>query len=93
MTKKMREELRQLFGEPMVRLAESTDPMALDLTSALMDRVHDGADALLTMRGNIEEQHRYVLDLPHEVRLTLCMWLMDTGLAAKLVRVVFAKAG
>ena len=44
-------------------------------------RVADGADALLTMRGNIEEQHRYVLDLPHEVRLTLCMWLMDTDLA------------
>jgi hypothetical protein len=33
-----------------------------------------------------------VLDLPHEVRLALCMWLMDTGLAAKLVRAVFAKA-
>jgi len=91
--KKMQGELRRLFGEPMVRLAETTDPMALELTAALMDRVHDGADALLTMRGDTEEQHRYVRALPHEVRLALCMWLMDTGLAAKLVRAVFAKAG
>ena len=90
--KKMRGELLRLFGEPLLRLAEATDPMALDLTAALMDRVHDGADALLTMRGDLEEQHRYVLDLPHEVQLALCMWLMDTGLAAKLVRAVFAKA-
>jgi hypothetical protein len=91
-TKKMQGELRRLFGEPLVRLAESTDPMALELTAGLMDRVHDGADALLTMRGDTEEQHRYVLALPHEVRLALCMWLMDTGLASKLVRAVFAKA-
>ena len=90
--KRMRGELLRLFGEPLLRLAEATDPMALDLTAALMDRVHDGADALLTMRGDLQEQHRYVLDLPHEVRLALCMWLMDTGLAAKLVRAVFAKA-
>jgi hypothetical protein len=90
--KKMQGELRHLFGEPLVRLAEVTDPASLDLTAALMDRVHDGADALLTLRGDIEEQHRYVLALPHEVRLALCMWLMDTGLASKLVRAVFARA-
>ena len=90
--KKMIGEIRRLFGEPLLKLAETTDPMALDLTAALMDRVHDGADALLTLCGNLEEQHRYVLDLPHEVRLALCMWLMDTGLAAKLVRAAFAKA-
>lgn len=91
-TNKMQGELRHLFGEPLVRLAEVTDPAALDLTAALMDRVHDGADALLTLRGDTEEQHRYVLALPHEVRLALCMWLMDTGLASKLVRAAFAKA-
>ena len=91
-TKKMQGEMQRLFGEPLVRLAESTDPMALELTAGLMDRVHDGADALLTMRGDTEEQHRYVLALPHEVRLALCMWLMDTGLASKLVRAVLAKA-
>lgn len=91
-TKKMRGELLRLFGEPLLRLAESTDPMALDLPAALMDRVHDGADALLTLRGDTEEQHRYVLALPHEVRLALCMWLMDTGMAAKIVRATLAKA-
>lgn len=91
-TKKMQGELRRLFGEPLVRLAEATDPMELELTAALMDRVHDGADALLTMRGDTEEQHRYVLGLPHEVRLALCMWLTDTGMAAKIVRATLAKA-
>lgn len=85
-------EVRRLFGEPLMRIAESTDPVELDLTSALMDRVHDGADALLTLRGDAEEQHRYVLGLPHEVRLALCMWLMDTGTAAKLVRAAMARA-
>ena len=89
---RMRTELRRLFGEPLVRLADMTDPMALELTAGLMDRVHDGADALLLMRGDMEEQHRYVQALPHEVRLVLCMWLMDTGLAAKLVRAVLAQA-
>jgi len=95
MTRKKKQELaelKRLFGEPVAYLASITDPATLDLSAALMDRVHDGADALLTMRGDLEEQHRYVLDLPHEVRLALCMWLMDTGLAAKLVRAVFAKA-
>lgn len=89
---KMRGELRRLFGEPLVRLAEQTDPMELDLSAGLMDRVHDGADALLTLHGDTEEQHRYVQALPHEVRLVLCMWLMDTGLATKLVHAVFAQA-
>jgi len=90
--KKIDEELVRLFGEPLMRLAEFTDPLALELSAALMDRVHDGADALLTMRGHPEEQHRYVQDLPHEVRLVLCMWLMDTGLASRLVRATLAQA-
>jgi hypothetical protein len=88
----MKAELRTLFGEPLVRLAEATDPATLELTVGLMDRVHDGADALLTMRGDAA-RHRYVMALPHEVRLALCMWLMDTGLASKLVRIAFTKAG
>ena len=90
--KKIDSELVRLFGEPLMRLGEFTDPLALELSAALMDRVHDGADALLTMRGDPEEQHRYVQDLPHEVRLVLCMWLMDTDLAAKLIRAGYAKA-
>ena len=82
-------ELKRLFGEPVAYLATITDPVTLDLSAALMDRVHDGADALLTMRGDLVEQHRYISGLPFEVRLVLCMWLMDTDLAAKLIRAVY----
>jgi hypothetical protein len=57
-----------------------------------MDRVHDGADALLNMRGNLAEQQRYITGLPFMVRLVLCMWLMDADLASKLIRAVYAKA-
>lgn len=85
-------ELRRLFGEPVAYLATITDPATLDLSAALMDRVHDGADALLTMRGHLTEQQRYIGGLPFDVRLVLCMWLMDTDLAAKLIRAVYAKA-
>ena len=80
MTRKKKQELaelKRLFGEPVAYLASITDPATLDLSAALMDRVHDGADALLTM---------------FDVRLVLCMWLMDTDLAAKLIRAVYAKA-
>ena len=85
-------ELKRLFGEPVIYLASITDPVTLDLTAALMDRVHDGADALLTMRGHLAEQHLYIGGLPFDVRLVLCRWLMDTDLAAKLVRAVYTKA-
>jgi hypothetical protein len=84
--------LQKIFGEPVTYLASITDPATLDLSAALMDRVHDVADALLTMRGHLAEQHRYISGLSFDVRLVLCMWLMDTDLAAKLVRVVYAKA-
>lgn len=85
-------ELKQLFGEPVAYLAQITDPATLDLSAGLMDRVHDGADALMTMRGDLTEQHRYIGELPFAVRLVLCMWLMDTDLASKLIRAVYAKA-
>ena len=51
MKKTILRDLRRLFGEPVAYLAKITDPVTLDLTSELMDRVHDGADALLNMRG------------------------------------------
>lgn len=95
MTRKKKQELaelKRLFGEPVAYLASITDPATLDLSAALMDRVHDGADALLTMRGHLAEQHRYIGGLPFDVRLVLCMWLMDTDLAAKLIRAVYANA-
>ena len=91
MKRKTDRELQRLFGEPVAFLADITDPATLNLTAALMDRVHDGADALLTLRGNLLEQHRYISGLPFEVRLVLCMWLKDLNLAAKLVRAVHAR--
>ena len=92
MKKTILRDLRRLFGEPVAYLAKITDPVTLDLTSELMDRVHDGADALLNMRGNLAEQQRYITGLPFTVRLVLCMWLSDTHLASKLIRAVYAIA-
>jgi len=92
MKKTILKDLRRLFGEPVAYLANITDLVTLDLTAELMDRVHDGADALLNMRGNLAEQQRYITGLPFTVRLVLCMWLMDTDLASKLIRAVYAKA-
>lgn len=84
-------EMRELFGDLIVWQAQRTDPADLRLAPGLMDRVHDGADALLTMRGDPAEQRRYVAELPYESRLVLCMWLLDTEMAAKLVRAIHAK--
>lgn len=92
MRKKMLRDMGQLFGEPVAYLATITDPATLDLSAALMDRVHDGADALLAMRGCLAEQHRYIAGLPFDVRLVLCMWLLDTELASKLVRAAYTRA-
>lgn len=83
-------EMRELFGDLIVKRAQQVDPAELRLSAGLMDRVHDGADALLVMRGNPTEQQRYVGELAYEVRLVLCMWLLDTNLAAKLVRAAYA---
>jgi hypothetical protein len=69
-----------LFGDSVVYLASITDPATLELSAALMDHVRDGADALLTMRGHLAEQHCYIGGLAFDVRLVLCMWLMDKRL-------------
>jgi len=36
------------------------------------------------MRHHPDEQMRYVSELPFDVRLVLCMWLLDCDLADKL---------
>jgi len=41
---------------------------------------------LLELRGNPKLQREYVAAMPENARLVLCMWLLGTGLAAKLVR-------
>jgi hypothetical protein len=80
----MDRELIALFGEVTVKVARMVDPAMLALSADLMDRVHDGADALLARTGRPDAQRRYVADLTSDVRLILCMWMMDMGLAAKL---------
>jgi hypothetical protein len=84
MTKVGAQAIRRLFGEVVCTVAACTDAATLDLSAGLMDRVHDGADALLAMRHHPDEQMRYVSELPFDVRLVLCMWLLDCDLADKL---------
>ena len=84
MTKAGAQAIRRLFGEVVCSVAAVTDAATLDLSSGLMDRVHDGADALLARSGRPDAQRRYVAGLPSDVRLILCMWMMDLDLAAKL---------
>lgn len=83
-TGKMDAELVALFGDVTVKIGRMVDPAMLALSADLMDRVHDGADALLARSGRPDAQRRYVAGLPSDVRLILCMWMMDLDLAAKL---------
>jgi hypothetical protein len=85
---RMQRELVALFGDATVQVAKMVDPALLALSADLMDRVHDAADAVLARTGRPAVQRRFVGELPSDVRMILCMWLMDTGLAAKLTRAV-----
>ena len=84
----MQRELITLFGDAPVQVTKMVDPALLALSADLMDRVHDAADAVLARTGRPSAQRMYVAELPSDVRMILCMWLMDTGLAAKLTRAV-----
>ena len=90
--KPIRQDLKHLFGEPVTSLAKIVGLESLAVTPELMESVHDAADAMLTMRGQSERQRGYLAGLPFTVRLVLCMWLIDTELAAKLIRVAYSKA-
>ena len=90
--KPIRQDLKHLFGEPVSSLAKIVGLESLAITPELMESVHDAADAMLTMRGQSERQRGYLAGLPFTVRLVLCMWLTDTELAAKLIRVAYSKA-
>lgn len=90
--KPIRQDLKHLFGEPVSSLAKIVGLESLEITPELMESVHDAADAMLTMRGQSERQRGYLAGLPFTVRLVLCMWLTDTELAAKLIRVAYSKA-
>lgn len=90
--KPIRQDLKNLFGEPVTSLAKIVGLESLAVTPELMGAVHDAADTLLKMRGQSERQRGYLAGLPFTVRLVLCMWLTDTELAAKLIRVAYSKA-
>ena len=89
--KPIRQDLKHLFGEPVTSLAKIVGLESLEITPELMESVHDAADVLLTMRGHPERQRGYLAGLPFTIRLVLCMWLTDTELAAKLIRVAYSK--
>ena len=89
--KPIRQDLKNLFGEPVTSLAKIVGLESLAVTPELMVSVHDAADALLTMRGHPERQRGYLAGLPFTVRLVLCMWLNDSELATKLIRVAHSK--
>ena len=42
--------------------------------------------ALLRLEGQVASQRAYVAGLSPDLRLLLCMWIMDTGLPQKIVR-------
>jgi hypothetical protein len=85
-SKRMHRELVALFGDATVQVAKILDPALLALSADLMDQVHDAADAVLARTGRPAAQRKYVEELPNDVRMVLAMWLLDTGLAAKLTR-------
>ena len=89
--KPIRQDLKHLFGEPVSSLAKIVVLESLEITPELMESVHDAADAMLTMRGQSERQRGYLAGLPFTVRLVLCMWLNDSELATKLIRVAHSK--
>lgn len=89
--KPIRQDLKHLFGEPVTSLAKIVGLESLAVTPELMETVHDAADALLTMRGHPERQRGHLAGLPFTVRLVLCMWLNDSELATKLIRVAHSK--
>ena len=90
--KPIRQDLKHLFGEPVTSLAKIVGLDSLAVTPEQAGRRRGAADALLTMRGHPERQRGYLAGLPFTVRLVLCMWLTDTELAAKLIRVAYSKA-
>jgi hypothetical protein len=89
--KPIRQDLKHLFGEPVSSLAKIVGLESLEITPELMESVHDAADAMLTMRGQSERQRGCLAGLPFTVRLVLCMWLNDSELATKLIRVAHSK--
>ena len=86
MTKAGIQAIRRLFVGTVFSVMRSIVDAAYRLTAAPIERVHDGADTLVKLRRYPEEQLRYVSELPFDVRLVLCMWVMDCDLSDKLAQ-------
>ena len=78
-------ELACLFGGDIVTRARQTDTVDLDLDAAFLDEIADTASELLRVEGQPKQQGRLVRGMAPDKRLVLCMWLIDTELAAKMV--------
>lgn len=77
-------ELVSLFGREVVAEASRADPEQLEVDAELVDEVHHAADELLRHRYP-KEQRQVVAGLEPRVRLLLCLWVRDIGLAGAIM--------
>jgi len=78
-------ELAFLFGQATVHQAKQSDIVDLDLDIEFLNGVSEIAGQLLKLTGQPIQQRKFVARLNADNRLMLCMWLMDTGIADKLI--------
>ena len=79
-------EIASLFGRELVNLARRTDVVDLDLEADYIDGLADAAEELLQVKGQSEKQRKMVDAMSAGERLALCMWMLDTDMAVKLVQ-------
>ena len=82
---RLESELASLFGRETVSQARRTDIAALDLDAAFVDGIAETAGRLIDAKGQPGQQRELVNSLDRDKRLVLCMWLIDSDLAGKLV--------
>jgi len=82
---RLESELACLFGRETVTQAKRTDIVDLELDAAFVDGIAETAGQLIQAKGRPEQQRELVNSLDRNNRLVLCMWLIDTDLASKLV--------
>jgi hypothetical protein len=78
-------ELACLFGRETVTQARHTDIVDLRLDADFVDGIAQTAGQLINVKGQPGQQRELVNSLDRDKRLLLCMWLIDTDLAGKLV--------
>jgi len=78
-------ELACLFGRETVTQARCTDIADLELDAVFMDGIAETAGQLIQAKGQPRDQRALVEGMGRDKRLVLCMWLIDTDMADKLV--------